>query len=150
MTIEHRWGPYDTLVEYLTAQLNSVADGVNKLGAAINFAASGTDRKQLMDIEFTLASIDLSSQDNPAIYLWLLRRTDGVNYEDGGDAVTPARRPDAIIPLQDISGPQRVAGLLITNPDQGKILVGNRTGVALAATGNTLKYNIYGDELETV
>jgi len=80
-----QWTAYDSKVEYLTTELNALADNGNKLGAAINFAASGADRKIYMDIEVNLATVDLSAQV-PAIYLWLLARTNGTDYEDGGDS----------------------------------------------------------------
>lgn len=145
---EVRWGAYDSIASYLTTELNSLADDANKLGAAINFAASVVDRKQYMDIEVYLASVNLSAQTNPAINIWLLCRTDGTNYEDGSDSVDPARAPDAVIALRAFDGVQRVfARLLLTAPDYGKLLVGNKTGAVLAASGNTIKYYTYGEEL---
>lgn len=144
---ELRWTAYDSIASYLTTELNSLADNANKLGAAINFAAEGSDRKIYMDIEVYLASVDLSGQTAPAIYLWLLGRTDGTNFEDGGDSVDPARQPDAIIPLRVVSGAQRVfARRILTTPDQGKILIENQAGAALAASGNTVKYYLYSEQ----
>jgi hypothetical protein len=145
---ELRWGAYDSLQSYLTTELNSLANGSNVLGAAIDFTAAGVDRKAYMDVEIYLASVNLSAQTNPSIYLWLLPRTDGTNFEDGGASVNPARSPDKIIPLRAFNGVQRVfARFLLTTPDQGKVLVGNRAGAALASTGNTVKYYIYGEEI---
>ena len=143
MATEKRWTAYDSLQTYLTTELNSLANNGLVLGSAIDFTASGTDRKLYIDIELYLASIDLSSQDNPAAYIWLLRRTDGTNFEDGGTSITPARMPDDIIPLREANAAQRVSGKVITVPDQGKILIKNESGVTWASSGNTLKYNIY-------
>lgn len=144
---EQRWTAYDTIVTHLTTELNTLADNGNKLGAAINFAAAGADRKIYMDIEVYLPIIDLSAQTNPAIYLWVLARTDGTNYEDGGDSVDPARQPDAIIPVIESNAAHRVfARSVLTTPDYGKILLENQTGAALATTGNTLKYYLYSEE----
>jgi len=101
-----------------------------------------------MDIEIYLASIDLSSQTNPAIHVWLLARTDGTNFEDGSDSVTPARAPDKIVPLREVNGAQRVfARFLLTTPDQGKLLIKNKTGTSLASSGNTVKYRLYSQEI---
>jgi hypothetical protein len=145
---EVRWGAYDSIVSYLTTELNSLADDANVLGAAIDFTAAGVDRKQYMDVEIYLASVDWSAQTNPCIYLWLLPRTDGTNFEDGAAGTNPARTPDKIVSMRAVSGAQRiVARLLVTTPDQGKLLVGNRSGAALAASGNTVKYYTYGEEL---
>ena len=145
---ENRWGAYDTIVSYLTTELNSLADDGNKLGAAINFTAAGVDRKPYIDIEINLASVNWSAQTNPAINIWLLCRTDGTNYEDGGDSIDPARAPDTVVALRAVSGAQRVsARFLLTTPDHGKLLIENVSGVALASSGNTVKYYTYGEEI---
>jgi len=143
---ELRWTSYGSLVTYLSTELNSLANDANKLGSAIDFASA--NRKMYMDIEVYLASIDLSGQTNPAIYVWLLARTDGTNFEDGSDSVTPARSPDKIVALREVNGAQRVfARFLMTTPDQGKLLIKNKTGVALASSGNTVKYRLYSQEI---
>jgi hypothetical protein len=150
MTTEVRWGAYDNLARALSSGLDSLGNGNTALSAVIDFNAAGADRKQYMDLELSLASVDLSAQTNPAIYVWLLARTDGTNFEDGSagtPGVVPARAPDAIFPLRAANGAQRVfRRLVLTTPDQGKLLLQNNAGAALA-TGNTLKYYTYGDEL---
>ncbi|MCK5012720.1 MAG: hypothetical protein KAS66_02785 [Candidatus Omnitrophica bacterium] len=144
---ENRWTAYDSIVSYLTTELNGLVDNANKLGAAIDFATAGADRKLYMDIEIYLGSVDLLASVNPAIYLWVLGRTDGTNFEDGTDSVDPARPPDAIIPLRVFNGVQRVsAKRILTTPDQGKLLIENQSGETLAATANTVKYNLYSEE----
>lgn len=145
---EVRWGAYDTIASYLTTELNSLANDANVLGAAIDFTAAGVDRKQYMDIEVYLASVDWSTQTGPAVYIWLLPRTDGTNFEDGAAAVDPARAPDKVVAMRTVNGAQRLfTRFLLTTPDQGKLLIGNRSGVALASSGNTVKHYIYGEEL---
>lgn len=139
---ENRWTAYDTIVTYLNAQ--SVADNANKLGAAIDFTASGTDRKLYMDIELSIATVDLSGVTNPALYLWVLPRTDGTNFEDGDDTVDPARQPDAIVPLRAFNGTQRVSlKRVLTTPDQAKLLVENQAGATVVVT---VKYNIHSEQ----
>jgi hypothetical protein len=142
---ELQWTAYDALESYLTTELNTLADNANKLGDPINFA--GSDRKIYMDIEVYLPIIDLSGQTNPAINLWMLARTDGTNYEDGGDSLNPARAPDAIIPIIESNAAHRgFARHILTTPDYGKILFENQTGAALATTGNTVKYYLYSEQ----
>ena len=147
---ETRWTAYDTLVStYFDsgADLNTLGIDANKLGAAINFAASGADRKIYMNVEVYLPSVDLSGQTNPAINLWLLAMTDGTNYEDGGNSVDPARPPDAIIPIIASSAIHRgFAQRILTTPGYGKILIENRSCVAFTATGNKVQYRLFSEE----
>ncbi|MBL0710898.1 MAG: hypothetical protein JJV99_07795 [Colwellia sp.] len=144
MATEKQWTAYDSIQSYLTTELNSLANDALVLGAAIDFTTAGSDRKLFLDVEVYLNTVDLSTQTNPALYVWLLRRTDGTNFEDGGTSVTPQRAPDKIIPLREANAAQRVQATgLLTTPDQGKILTKNETGSALASDSNTLKYNLY-------
>ena len=144
---EERFTNYDGIVSYLTTELNALANDANVLGAAIDFTAGGVDKKPYMDIEVNLATVNWSAEDNPAIYIWLLARTDGTNFEDGGVGTDPGRAPDKIVPLRAASAAQRLfARFMLTVPDQGMLLIGNRTGQALNATGNTVKYYTYSRE----
>ena len=140
---EVTWTSYGSWTTALSTGLNSLAND----GLAISSAIDNSTNKDLfIDIEVYLASVDLSSQTNPAIYIWLVARTDGTNFEDGGSSVAPARAPDAIVPLREVNGAQRVfARMLMATPDQFKILVQNKTGAALASSGNTVKYSTYGE-----
>ena len=98
-------------------------------------------------LEIYLASVDLSSQDNPAIYVYyILSDDDGSTFEDGAAAVEPARRPDVIIPLREISGTQRVMIDALFPPENFKVLYLNKTGAALAASGNTIYYSPFTTE----
>lgn len=140
---ESNWTSYGSVQSYLTTELNALADDANKLGAAIDNSSA---KDFYMDVEIYLASVDLSAQTNPTIHIWLVPRTDGTNFEDGGDAVTPARAPNKIVALRAVNGIQRIiARGLLQTPDQGKLLIGNRAGAALAATGNTVKYIVYSE-----
>ena len=140
---EVNWTSYGSVTTAISTNLNSLADD----GLAISSAIDNSANKDLfIDIEVYLASVDLSAQTNPAIYVWLIARTDGTNFEDGGSSVTPARAPDKIVPLREVNGAQRVfARMGMLTPDQVKILVQNKAGAALADSGNTIKYMVYGE-----
>ena len=140
---------YSALQTALTTELNTLADGSNVLDGAIDLSDATHSRLTKIDFEVYLGSVDLSAQTNPAIYIWLLKRTDGTNFEDGSASVDPPRPPDAVVPLREFNGVQRVsATAFVDTPDQAKILYGNRTGAALAATLNTLKYYIHTKTVE--
>jgi hypothetical protein len=142
---------YSSIQSLLTTELNAMADNINVLSAAIDMSDGTHGRMTRMDFELNLATADWSAQESPAIYLWLLKETDGTNYEDGNTTLTlsPARTPDEIIPLREISSAQRVSGTVLVNtPDNAKILIGNRSGQAFGATGNTLKYYINTNTVE--
>src|SRR5574337_280554 len=81
----------------LSTELNALANGSNTAaGSAIN---NGTGDKAIYaDFQF-LAGGTFSPVANGSISVWLLRTIDGTNYEDGSATVTPARRPDLIIPV---------------------------------------------------
>lgn len=144
---ELQWSTYDSIQTALDTGLNSLGNNNHALSSAIDFAASPPDKVLYMDIEVVLASVDLSAQVNPAIYIWLVARTDGTNFEDGAagtPGTNPARQPDCIVPLRAVNGAQRVLMRLIpTTPDQGKLLFQNKAGAALASASNTLKYRTY-------
>lgn len=138
---------YSTRTEAIpTASLNSIANGANAIGTTA-IDNTGALRQRYAEFDFYLASIDLSSQTSPAVYIWLLEQVDGTNYEDGSASVSPARNPDLIIPLRTVNGAQRIHGACSLKPGTFMALIGNRSGVALASSGNTLYYKKFSDEI---
>lgn len=142
---EYRWSAPASIQSALTTELNSLADGSNAItGTQVD---NTSNRKTFITLELYLASVDLSAQDNPAVYVWFLLEVDGTNQEDGGASTDPAKQPDAIIPLREVSATQRVIiPNIVCSPYEFDILAGNRTGAALAASGNTLKYRFHSME----
>lgn len=142
MTTTLDWTAYDTIVTAMDTGLSTLA--TNGLCISSNFASPSLHI--YMDVEACVSTVDISAQVNPAIYLWVLARTDGTNYEDGGSAVTPSRQPDAILPLRAVNtAQQRVSSrLILTTPDQFKLLYKNVTNTTLnSGVGNTLKFLTY-------
>ncbi len=76
---------------------------------------------------------------NSGVSVWFLRNLDGTNYEDGDTSITPARAPDLVLPVRAVSTQQRVTRRCAIPPGTFKILLKNETGVALSASGHTLK-----------
>ena len=82
-----KWeGATVSLTSLLTTSLNSLANDTTDDGGqtAIN---NETNLCTFMDLELTLASVDLSAQTNPAVWIYLIESVDGGTdfdtYTDG-------------------------------------------------------------------
>jgi len=121
----------------MTTELNSLANNALNISGAITITSSGY---LLAEFELYIASMGGVPTANTAFDLWLLRRPDGTNYEDGGASVTPSRSPDLWFPIRAVSTAQRIVKVCELPPGLWKALIRNNgTGQALAASGNTLK-----------
>ena len=142
---EATWTSYGTWATALSTELDSLTGAS---GLAVSSAIdNSTNRDLFMDVMANLATVDLSGEANPSIYVWLLARGPNGNFEDGGSSVEPERAPDKILALRKVNGPQKVLGrMAMLTPDQCKILVKNASGATWAADGNYVKYATYGQE----
>lgn len=146
------WSAPAIAASYLTIELNSLADGTNVLGTAISpsgFTAPNANAL-VMAVEIVLASYTPGS--TPYLLLWRLDSVDGTNYPDGGASVSPAAgTPVWTRGIQTGTGAKRVVIPPFIIPSMPfKLLIGNRTGAALAASGNTLKYTVFTPQFPTV
>ena len=84
---DHKWKTSTVaLTSYLTTTLNSLANNALDLGAAIN---NETNLVMYMDLELTLASLDLSSQVSPSVVVYMLESVDGgTDFDTVSDAET--------------------------------------------------------------
>jgi hypothetical protein len=125
-----------SIATLLSTELNSLANNGLALGAA--YSAGGG--YLLAEIE-AVVTFGVAPTANTGLSIWFLRAPDGTNVEDGGDgATTPARLPDAVIPLRAVTTAQRVNRRVLIPPGTWKPLLKNDgSGVAMAASGNTLK-----------
>lgn len=138
---ETTWTARGSATDLLTTEMNSLADDGSAISGSEFDNSSNLDI--LCDLEFNLASIDLSAQNNPAIYVWFINNLSG--QEDGSGSIIPARAPDVIIPLREVSAAQVVAIARIQCPNISfDTVVQNKTGAAFAASANTLKIETYG------
>ena len=145
-----KWkAPTVSYVNYLTTELNALADITTVLGAAIN---NETNLCMYMDLELTLASLDLSSAVSPCVRVYLIESIDGGSHFDTGEATaTPSLIPpaDKILTrfgLRLAAGAEAklaVKTMLPIPPGRFKLMPMNNTGVAFGATGNILAYRTY-------
>lgn len=131
----------------MSTDLNSLADDTTNVGVVL--PDNTTNRYFYAEFELVLASVDLSGQTNPAVELYLVPSYDGTNYADTGtDASTtilpPAQYRVAILGVAESNAAHRaVSPHIMLDPLKYTPVVINTTGVALAATGNTLKSKYY-------
>lgn len=136
--------------DYLTTELNALANDKIKLGAEIN---NESNLCTFIDLELTLASLDLSSESAPSVDVYLIESIDGGTDFDTvtDDATTDATMPalDKIctrIGLRPGSGAEAklaVKSMIPIPPGRFKLAPRNKTGVAFGATGNKLAYRTY-------
>ena len=144
MTQTMQWTTPTTIATALSTELDGLANG------GYSNASSAIDNEaglyQFIELELNLASLTPVAGQSVAVYL--LPSLDGTNYADGGGAVAP---PDeallTIFSLRAATAAQRRVSMVLEMPPLlGKLVVGNMTitsGVAFAASGNTLKYRLF-------
>ena len=131
----------------MSADLNSLADDAVNVGAVLPDNTS--NRYFYAEFELVLATVDLSGQTNPAVELYMVPSYDGTNYADTGtDASTtvypPAQYLVAVFGIAETSAAHRaVSPHIMIDPLKYTPVVINKTGVALASSGNSLKSKYY-------
>lgn len=129
-----------------TASLNSLASASCLLGTVA--IANQTALDKYMDISVALASAAFTGTGiNISVHLYPLN-DDGSTYGDGkfGSAASGpcAYPPVAVIPLVAATQAQTGSAVgIVIPPGTFKLVFCNNGGVALAASGNTLKYRTY-------
>lgn len=154
MTIDIKWeAPTVALTSLLTTSLNSLADDTTDDGAQTAIDNETTNLCTHMDLEFTIASVNLSASVNPAIWVYLIESVDGGTdfdiYTDGtatAGLMPPTDKLIAIMGVRPGAGAEAktvVKSMIPIPPGQFKLLVRNKCGAALAASGNILAYRTY-------
>jgi len=128
--------------DYETTDLNALADDGVVLGDAIN---NSSNRDMLLKVQIELASADLSSQVSPNVQIRLIESIDGgATYEDNDDQAYAIS-----LPLAETSAAHKRVGDVYISPGFFKLAIVNKTGVAFAATGNTMSYAPYTPETDS-
>jgi len=131
----------------MSTDLNSLADDTVNVGAVLPDNTS--NRFFYAEFELYLASVDLSAQNNPGVELYMVPSYDGTNYADvGTDASATVYPPTqylvAVLGVAETSAVHRaVSPHVMIDPLKYTPVVINKTGAALAGTGNVLKSKYY-------
>ena len=125
-----------------------LSTGLNSLGNNTMSAASSTVSSNLdvyVDIEVVLAS--LSPGGSARVDIYILEAVDGSNFPAQSDADLRLTATQLLISIpvgQTASTAQRVVARNIVLPAGSfQIKLDNQTGVSLAASSNTVKFNTY-------
>ncbi len=147
MTTEQKWEAPAAIQTYLSTELNSLADGGNKLGAAIDNETDGTN-EVFINLELSLAAQASARDSGATVDVYLLPSVDGSNYCFGDDSTDPPASAYAGSFVLDAATTARRVALvnLPLPPLKFKLLLINNTGQALAASGNTLKHRLHSQE----
>lgn len=138
-----QWVAPEAIATYYTTELNSLADGsFVAVGSAI---ANESGLYQYIDLEIVLAS--LSPAAGAYIDVWLDATLDGTNYSDAGKALQTSSLLCTVQLDTASTTAQRIVVRNLTIPPLGfKLQLRNKSGVALGASGNTLKYRRHNEQ----
>ncbi len=151
MANDIKWeAPTVALTSLLTTTLNALANAVIDVSAAVN---NETNLTTFMDLELTLASLDLSAQANPSVTIYMFESVDGGTdfdtNEDGVSAASDIPTSDKIIAIFGLridtaaEAKTAVKSMIPIPPGRFKLGLRNTTGVSFGATGNILAYRTY-------
>lgn len=131
----------------MSTDLNALADDTTNVGTVLPDNTS--NRYFYAEFELYLASVDLSAQTNPGVELYMVPSYDGTNYADTGTDASATVYPPTqylvcVLGVAETSAVHRaVSPHVLIDPLKYTPVVINKTGAALAATGNILKSKYY-------
>lgn len=130
---------YETIASLLTTELNSLANNGYSAASAAQ-GADATGGPLYGDFELVLASLNPSDVGTLA-ELYILASVDGTNYPDAPSSTNPASNDLVGVFIGDYgtSAKRAVIRNVPLPPGLWKAVLKNISGVAFAASGNTVK-----------
>jgi len=140
-----KWQTPAAIASLLTTGLNSLANNGYAVSAAVD---NDTGKHRYADFEL-VATYGTNPSAGAFVSLFLVESVDGTNYADGDASIAPpATALIGIFPIRAVTTAQRVAIRQVAlSPFKFKIVIRNETGQAMAASGNTVKYCTYNEEV---
>lgn len=131
------------LISILTTELNALANNAGVTTATIENNAT---LDQYADFEL-LATFGVAPVADTTVDLYLVRTVDGTNFEDAS-ATRPSPEFVGSFVLDAVTTAQRkiVRGVMLP-PTSFRLLIVNKAGQAMAATGNTLRGDFYNQQV---
>lgn len=144
MATTFKWVAPESIATALSTELNSLGNG--SFSAASSAIDNETDLFQYINLELVLAS--LSPTAGAYVDVWLEPALDATpNYVDHGKALQTAHLLGTLPLDTTASTAQRIIRWNIPIPPlKFKLSVRNGAGVALASSGNTLKYRRHNEQ----
>lgn len=138
-----KWTTPASIVSVLTTELNSLAN--NTLSALGSIYDNATNKNRFVDVELVLASLTPTAGGYIALYAALA--VDGSNY---GDAKREMMQHLVGIFNLDTAAASKRSSLrnVMLPPTLVKFYLDNQAGVALAASGSTIKVISYNEEVQ--
>lgn len=142
-----KWGNLASVVTLLTTELNALGNG--SASAASSAIANQTNLDVYADVELVLASLSPAAPNYLTLYI--LEAIDGTNYPSATGSVL-RNQPSQILctfPIDTTAATAQrvVVRNVVLPPGTFKVVLDNQAGVALGATGNTVKMITYDVDL---
>lgn len=140
-----KWTALGTLTTALSTGLDALANVARAISAAIT---NSTAKDRWIDIELNV-TFAVAPSAGGYVGVYLIPSLDGTNYSDGdGTIVPPATMFVGSFPVRAVTTAQRVHLRQIQLPPTDfKVLVDNQSGQAFPASGSTVKYRTYNEEV---
>ena len=142
MTNIGKWNA-PSVTTVLSTGLNSLAN--NTMSGASSTISNASNLDMYVDVEVNLAS--LSPTTGAYVSLYILEAVDGTNFpaQSDVDLRLTSSQLLCVIPIGTVAATAQrvVARNIIIPPGSFQTKLDNQTGVALNASGNTVKFNTY-------
>lgn len=145
---EFKWNSPDSPETILSTELNSLANGANKITTTAISNDQSTELDMFADFELYIAAQGVARDAGAYVALYILPTVDGTNFAYGGDSLDPDpnhHRGNFVFDAATTARYDVIEGIRLP-PGDFHVLVMNETGQAFASSGNMLKMRRYNTQ----